>query len=339
MATTGFGVRLPVAGPLASTESIVLVAQAAEQLSYDALWVHDYLVWTRELDRTHVSCGAIELVRDDLPPTFFESLTTLTYVAALTSTIRLGTAVLCVPYRNPILTGRQIANLDVLSNGRLILGVGVGARRSTNNQDFEVLQIPRMDKYERAAEYVDVMRRMWTGEPVSYDGTFVSFPEIEVYPTPIQRPHPPIWVGGAGPRAIQMAAAWGDGWLPAWLTPEQYRERIAEIHAAAAGNDRAYPPLTIGNEVVACIAETDSAAVERSRATLATLTQGFTVRSDDDVRATTLIGSPGTIRRRIDAFVDAGVDHFELKFIYHSIGQLIEQLDLFSREVAPHFRP
>ncbi len=143
---------------MASAKNIARISQEGEALGYDALWVHDYIVWTKELDRTHVSCGSIELVKDAQTPNFYESLTTLSYVAALTKRVRIGTAVLIVPYRNPIVTAKQVANLDVLCDGRLILGVGVGARKSTHNQDFEVLNVPRAEKYDLFREYVNVMK-------------------------------------------------------------------------------------------------------------------------------------------------------------------------------------
>ncbi len=338
MGQVGFGVRLPVAGPLAGPAAIATAARRAEDLGYDALWVHDYIVWTRELDRTHVSCGAIEIIRDDQDPIFFESLTTLAYVAGITRRIRLGTAVLCLPYRNPIVTAKQIANLDVLSGGRLTLGVGVGARRSTHNQDFEVLGVSRADKYERTADYLRAMRTIWTEDRPSHDGPFVRFPETEIAPKPVQRPHPPIWFGGSGPRTIELLAEFGSGWLPTWMTPDGYRARLADVRQALAAKGRGDIALEVGDEIVTCIAPTDDEARERSRRTVETLSSGFTVRSATEASASALIGSPRSIREKATALADAGVTHFELKFIYRSLDELDAQLALFAQEVLPTFR-
>ncbi len=338
MPRVGFGVRLPVAGPLASPETIGQVARRVEELGYDAVWVHDYIVWTKELDRTHVSCGAIEIVRDDQDPVFFESLTTLCYVAGITQRVRLGTAVLCIPYRDPIVTAKQLADLDVLSGGRLTLGVGVGARRSTHNQDFEVLGLSRADKYERTADYLRAMRVIWTDDRPTYAGPFVRFPETEIFPKPVQRPHPPIWFGGSGPKTIALLAELGSGWLPTWLTPDAYRSRLEEVRSAFAAHGRADVRLEVGDEIVACVASSDDEAHERSRRTVETLSSGFTVRSAAEASASALIGSPRTVRERATALADAGVTHFELKFIYRSLDELDEELALFAREVLPAFR-
>ena len=337
MARVGFGVRLPVAGPLASPSAISETARRAEDLDYDALWVHDYIVWTKELDRTHVSCGAAELIREDQEPLFFESLTTLAFVAGVTRRIRLGTAILCVPYRNPIVTAKQLANLDVLSGGRLTLGVGVGARKSTHNQDFEVLGVPRADKYERTADYLRAMRTIWTEARPAYSGPFINFPETEIFPKPVQRPHPPIWFGGSGPSTIALLAEFGSGWLPTWLTPDAYRTRIAEVRQALTESGRGDTALEVGDEIVTCIASTDEEAEARSRRTVETLSSGFTVRSAADASASALIGSPHSVRDKAKALADAGVTHFELKFIYRSLDEFDEELELLAREVLPAF--
>src|ERR1700719_2561972 len=119
-----FGVRLPVAGVLASPEAILRVDKEAEVLGYDSVWVHDYLIWNKTLDKVHLSCAsreAVDAAGDDYPPMFFESLTNLAFIAGATKRIRLGTAVLVLPYRNAVATAKQLACIDVLSGGRLEL--------------------------------------------------------------------------------------------------------------------------------------------------------------------------------------------------------------------------
>ncbi len=131
-----FGIRLPVGGPLANTSDIARAARRADALGYDAVWVHDFIVWTHMQDKTHVSCGATELVKEDTPPNFYESLTNLAYLAGITERVKLGVAVLCLPYRNPILAAKQLANIDLLSNGRLLLGVGPGPSETRKHPDW-----------------------------------------------------------------------------------------------------------------------------------------------------------------------------------------------------------
>lgn len=342
MSRAEFGVRLPVAGPLAGVEAIRTVAGAAEDLGYDALWVHDFIAWTKYQDRTHVSCGSVEAVEaagDGQPPIFFESLTNLAYLAAITERIRLGVAVLCLPFRNPILAAKQVACVDALSNGRLILGIGVGAAAVTHNVDFEVLGVPRSDKYMRTREYFRVMREIWTKDEPSFDGKFVKMPPTEINPKPVQKPYPPIWVGGGGPKSVEIAARYGTGWIPPWIPPDQYAERIAQLRDLARERGRGDVDFTIATEVYVCVAPTADEAWRHARRTLGVLPEGF---ADDAtpqaVEASGLVGSTTQVREKLAQYVDAGVSHYEMKFIYHSIDHLLSQLRLFSAEVTPAFR-
>jgi alkanesulfonate monooxygenase SsuD/methylene tetrahydromethanopterin reductase-like flavin-dependent oxidoreductase (luciferase family) len=345
MATAAFGVRLPVAGPLANANAIRRAARAAEDLGFDAVWVHDFIVWTRLQDRTHISSGSREVVDEDTVPVFHESLTNLAFLAGITTRVRLGVAVLCLPYRQPVIAARQIANIDVLSGGRLILGVGQGGGKTGNNKDFEVLGIERVDKYARTADHLRAMLNIWTEEKSRYQGPYAAFPrsdyapqQIEFFPKPDQKPHPPIWMGGWSDRGLDLVAEFSTGWLPSWITPEDYPARVQGIRERMAGKGRADAPLTVGNEIMASIAETTDAAVEKSRRTFAVLSEGFqTNPPEEQIRAASLCGDPDHVGETVGRYVDGGVDHFELKFIYHSIDHLIEQMELFATRVIPSF--
>ena len=333
-----FGIRLPVAGTFAEVENIARVARRAEDLGYDALWVHDYLIWNKDLDRRHVSCGSIETVRDDRPPVFFESVTTLAYLAGITSKIRLGFSVLILPYREPLATAKQLATLDVLSRGRLMLGLGAGAMRKTGNVDFEVLGIDRRTKYDRLREYLESMQAIWTQDPAAYRGTYVDFEGAVVYPRPVQQPSPEIWMAGLGPKGIDLVARYADGWLPTWLTPAGYREKAAQLGELLKSYGRTLADVRIGGEIVVCLGKDDEDAAARSRQTVATFTSGFTARSEQEAISASLIGGPETLLRRVRAFVDAGVQHFEMKPIYGSIDDLEAQMETFSSRIIAEFR-
>lgn len=193
-----FGVRIPVAGVLSSPQAIRSSAIEAEAVGFDTLWVHDYLIWNKVLDSVHISCGsreAFEAAGPDYPPMFYESLTSLAYCAAVTERIRLGIAVLILPYREPLFTAKQIACIDDLSGGRLDLGIGQGAAKSTLNVDFEVLGVSRATKVSQTREHLEAMQAIWTEESPSHHGRFVNFDDATVYPKPRQQPHPPIWIG------------------------------------------------------------------------------------------------------------------------------------------------
>lgn len=337
-----FGVRLPVAGPLASPDAIGQTAQLSEELGYDAVWLHDFIIWTQHLDQAHISCGSAEAVEaaGDYPPTFYESLSTLSYVAGKTENVKLGVAVLCLPFREPVLAAKQVATIDKLSKGRLILGIGTGAVKSIGNKDFEVLGISRATKYKRTRDYLAAMKAIWRGES-SYSGEFVEFTEAEVYPLPEQQPHPPIWLGGAGPKALQMAGEFGDGWIPGRVSATEYPKRIEEIreHGQAAG--RVVDDFTVASEIYACIGNSDEEAMEKSEKTIATLLSrgGFpTQEAQQSFADHALIGGPSTVADKVRAYVEAGVSHFEMKFIYPTIEDLGDQLRLFAGEVAAQFR-
>lgn len=334
----GFGIRLPVAGTFADVQNIEKVAVHAEDLGFDALWVHDYLIWNEDLDRRHVSCGSIETVVDGREPVFFESITTLAYLAALTSQIRLGFSVLVLPYREPIATAKQLATLDTLAQGRLILGLGVGATKKTGNVDFEVLGIDRRSKYDRAREYLEAMHAIWTSDPAEYHGEYVDFDGAVVYPRPVQQPGPEVWMAGVSPRGMDLVARFADGWLPTWLTPETYPAKLAELGELLSGYGRAIEDVRIGDEIVVCVGADDADAIARSKATVGTFTAGFTARSEKDALEASLIGGVDTVRRRAHDLAEAGVQHFEMKPIYHSIDDLTEQMEQLAGSVMADFQ-
>jgi probable F420-dependent oxidoreductase len=353
VAEARFGVRLPVAGVLASPEAISEVAVEAERLKFDSLWVHDYVIWNKTLDRLHISCGsreAVDAAGDDYPPVFYESLTNLAFLAGLTSTIRIGVAVLCVPYRNPIVTAKQLANVDALSGGRLELGIGQGAAKSTLNEDFEVLGIPRGDKVLRTREYLEAMRALWTEDPAAYHGKLVDFEGGVMYPRPVQQPLPPIWMGGSAEKSLEMIADYATGWLSFWVSPEQFPRAIADLHERLDKRGRSPSELTVGTEIQIMLAETTDEARRQAQHTMGALEQGYegttggfsdegksAANTADEIWKSSLVGSPADVGDEIARYLESGCTFFELKFIYHTISHLKEQLAAFHDEIRPRF--
>ena len=333
-----FGVRLPVGGPLSSAEAIRSAALLAERLGYHAVWVHDFLVYTQYLNRTHISCGsaeAVEAAGDDSPPDFFEAITNLAFLAGATGKIRIGVSVLSIPYRHPLVVAKQLATIDVLSGGRLILGAGVGAPKTTHNIDFEVLRIPRTEKYERTGEYLRAMIGLWTGGG-GYAGDFIDIVDVPLYPRPIQQPHPPIWISGRMERSLELLAEVGTGWFAPWLLPEQYQPMIDDIYRRAEAAGRSDFALKVATEVYVCVAESPDAAKKAAQKTLDVLNVAL-MPSGMASPDTRLIGSPKQLVERIASYSQAGVDHFEMKFIYHDLEHFHYQLLLFRDSVMSHF--
>jgi len=326
-----FGVRLPVAGPLASPSAIRHAAQDAERLGYDSVWVHDFIGWTKEMDKHHVSCGAIELVQDDTEPVMFETITNLAFLAGITDRITIGSAILCTPYRNPVVQAKQLACIDALSGGRLVVGAGVGALKRIG-LDFEVAGVPRGDKYERTHEYLRLMREIWEQEYPSFDGEYVQLPQTEINPKPLQRPLP-IWLAGRGDKAWNIMTEIANGWIPTWVTADGYREAVPRLRDGLAAKGRGGETFTIAKECYASLAPTSEEARAKSRATFETFTKGFTVKTYEEAIASALLGSPDEVLEQIADYRDAGVEHIEMKFIYHSEDHLAEQMELFAQSV------
>lgn len=326
-----FGIRLPVAGPLAGPDAIASSARLAEDLGFASLWVHDFIGFTNEMNRAHVSCGSIELVQDDAEPLMYETITSLAYLAGVTERITIGSAILCTPYRNPVVQAKQLAAIDALSGGRLIVGAGVGALKRIG-LDFEIVGVPRGSKYERTEEYLRLMRTIWEEPYPSFSGEYVSMPETEIYPKPVQRPLP-IWFGGKGPKSMEITTGIANGWLPTWLTVDGYRESLPEVFAGLEAHGRSTEGFTIAKECYAAIGDTRADVDAFSRNTFETFTEGFTVNTYEEAVASALVGSPAEVGEQVQAYRDVGVEHFEMKFIYQSVSHLHEQMEMFARDV------
>ncbi|HEY7322942.1 MAG TPA: TIGR03619 family F420-dependent LLM class oxidoreductase [Candidatus Binatia bacterium] len=334
-----FGIRVPNSGPLASPASIVTVAREAQSLGYDSIWVHDHLTWTSEIHRTHISSGSDDSHLRNDNPDFYEAMTTLAYLAGLVGSVRLGVACLVVPCRNPLLAAKQIASLDVFCGGRLDIGLGIGSPSTLKSREYEVLGVDRKRRGKIADDYIRAMKTVWTTQPSTYDGEFVGFKDAEICPKPQQKPHPPLWIGGWTEAAMQRAAALGDGWLPAWLLPDDIGTRFRELRKRAAGLGRDPHRIHLGIEMYGCIDEDSKKAQEEGLGTLAIGRSTFErLMTVNQLAEVSLIGSPDEIRRTVRAYADAGVSHFEIKFIYPSLERHSAMLRLFAKEVLPAFR-
>src|SRR5258705_4519862 len=156
-----FGVRVPNSGPLATAESMVEVAQEAESLGFDSIWVHDHLTWSDEIHRTHISSGADHGDAGNVSPDIYEAMTSLAYLAGQVRAVRLGIACVVVPCRNPLLAAKQIATLDVLCNGRLDIGVGIGSPSSITSREYEVLGVHKKPRVKIPDEHFRAIHTNW----------------------------------------------------------------------------------------------------------------------------------------------------------------------------------
>jgi probable F420-dependent oxidoreductase len=209
---------------------------------------------------------------------FYEPLVTLAYLAGRVPRVRLGVSAYVMPYRNPVVTAKQVASLDALSAGRLILAVGVGWLK----EEFEALDVPYEDRGRRTDEYLQIAKALWAGGEARFEGRIYRLPPVRTGPVPAQRPHPPLWIAGNSPRAFRRAACLGDGWHAIDLTPDELRTAAAQLRTAAEAQGRDPASITIS------------------------LRKGVLPDSTD---ARPLYGSRDQIRRDLDAYAKAGVTY------------------------------
>lgn len=212
------GISLPQLGPTASPENLITVAQRAEELGYDSAWVLERLLWPinpREPYPAAPDGSLPEAYQSVLDP-----LESLTFVAAHTKKLQLGTSVLVLPYHTPIQLARRIATLDVLSGGRALVGVGVGWSRD----EFEAAGTPFERRGARCDEFLQAMIEVWTKDTVKFDGEFYHIPESKVGPKPVRKPYPPIYIAGFGQYTFDRAAKFGNGWNPAGVPSFEWLE-------------------------------------------------------------------------------------------------------------------
>ncbi|MCH7811337.1 MAG: TIGR03619 family F420-dependent LLM class oxidoreductase [Chloroflexi bacterium] len=235
------GFNLPNLGPAASPDAIVRVAKRAEEMGYDSVWVLERLLYP-------VSPRSKYPATPDgsMPDVFkinYDPIETLTFVAAQTSRIRLGTSVLDMPYYNPVMLARRLTTLDILSGGRLQLGMGQG----WSKDEMEATGAPPKGLGKRADEFMELLKAIWTTDPVEYDGEFFKLAKSSIQPKPVQKPHPPISLAAYSPGAMQRVAKYANAWMPGGVPVDDMKEMFEGIKGMAqqAGRDPAELKLIV----------------------------------------------------------------------------------------------
>ena len=332
-----FGVHIPtcIEGmmypiPFARPSDILPTALLCEGLGYDSVWGNDHMTTQRYVQREFPE-----------PPNFYEPLITFTYVAARTSRLRLCTGILVLPMRHIVVAAKQVATLDQLSGGRVILGVGTGAYR----EEYEAL-FPDAKGIHRGAlvdEGMRALRLLFTNRHATFRGRHVHFENVECFPKPVQDPMP-IYAGGNHAEVRRRAGEYGQGWMPAVLSPEEIRRGVEDVHRAAASAGRDGAAIDIAPQFAVSIGKTREDALRRfhssqlwkhlqslQKTTLREQTGGFEQRN--------LIVSPDEISERIRVYRDAGVTTFSgMLFVANTVAEMHEAIELFGREVLPNFK-
>lgn len=217
------GVRLPAGGPNANAENVVAVARWAEELGYRSMWVGDHVVLPEHVDSSYPysPTGRWTMPADWK---YLDPLLALAWAGAVAPSLKLGTSVLIGPLRNPILLAKQVSTLDYLTGGRVILGIGVGWME----EEFDLVGAPFNDRGKRAEEMVGLMRALWSGETVNFQGEYWQISDCKMHPRPAQSTVPVVW-GGHSDAALRRVARVGDGWHPTMISVEQVAEGIRKL--------------------------------------------------------------------------------------------------------------
>ena len=232
-----FGFALPTT---TNGDELCRFARAVERLGYESVWAPDHIVLPIEPTDQYPYTEDGSFTRASSSPVL-ETMTTLSYVAACTSRIKIGSTVIIVPYRNPILQAKMFASLDVLSGGRAVCGVGVGWWE----EEFDALGASHKDRGPVTDEYLEIFKLLWTEDKPEFHGRFYDFDGIQMYPKPLQKPHIPIWVGGHTRRALRRTAKYGNAWHPTRQTPDYVAEHLPYLREQTEAAGRNPDDITI----------------------------------------------------------------------------------------------
>ena len=231
------GCHLPTQGPVATRDALLTFAREAERRRMASLWVSDHVVFPR------TATGSYPGGRFPHPPdkAYLEPVAVLAAAAVCTTEARLGSSVFILGHRHPVVMAKMLTTIDALSQGRLICGVGVGWWK----EELEILGAPFGARGRQADEILRVFKELWTADNPRFDGEFFRFHDIGFAPKPVQKPHPPIWVGGDSPGAFRRVVTLGDGWHATSKTPAELRDALARLRAAADAAKRPWESITL----------------------------------------------------------------------------------------------
>ncbi len=289
-----FGVILPNYRHLAGVEAIKESALKAEVLGFDSVWTTDHLVVPNQyVDRFGAS--------------IFEPLTALMYIAGATRRVRLGTSVIILGYRNPILVAKMVSTLDCLSGGRVIFGAAAGWMK----EEFDILKVPFEERGDISDEYLKIMKTLWVSEAPAFQGRYFQFSGIKFLPQPVQKPHPPVWIGGNSKRAIRRAVELGDGWHPNYPNAEALKEGLQYLKQLSARRGRPNPP-------------------EITYRTPAMVTDG-------PAEARPMFGGASKVIDDVHTYEGLGVSYLVLDFPGATLAEFLRNMESFAQKVIPAF--
>lgn len=313
-----YGFSIPTRGVLATRDSVLALARRGEELGFNYLAIPDHIVIPRSISSPYPYNAQRQMVGAS-DGDCLEQLAVMAYLAAATSRIRLLTSIMVIPHRPAMFTAKALATIDVLSQGRVTVGCGVGWM----DEEFQALNAPPFAERGKVTdEYLTAFKTLWTQDDPRFDGKHVHFRDVAFLPKPAQRPHPPLWIGGESGPALRRAVALGDAWYPIGSNPQfpldtldRYRNGIAALHAQArqAGRDPASIELNYWANWYR---------------------EGRTGTADNGERQL-FTGSDETVAQDIAAFRALGVRHLLFNFARDTLAESLAAMERFATQVLP----
>jgi probable F420-dependent oxidoreductase len=288
------GCHLPTQGPLATRDAVMRFCREAEARGIASLWVSDHVVFPRSKSGDYP--GGRFPHAPDTP--YLEPVAVLAAAAMVTEKARLGSSVFILGHRHPIVMAKMLTTIDALSNGRLICGVGVGWWE----EELTALGAPFKQRGRHADEILKIFKTLWTSDHPTFAGEFFQFGDLGFQPKPVQKPHPPIWVGGNSPGAFRRVVTYGDGWHATYLQPDQLRESLDQLRAAADAAKRPFDTIELSMRV------RNTGALSTSRQEVIDL---------------------------LGAYKKAGLTHVMLDIRRDSLTEMLENLDIVATDIRP----
>ncbi|HEX5892936.1 MAG TPA: TIGR03619 family F420-dependent LLM class oxidoreductase [Nitrososphaeraceae archaeon] len=301
--TLKIGILLPLAGQQATRGNIIQTAKLAEQEGFDSLWVFERLLWPLNPQTPYPATpdGSLPIEYQKV----FDPLETLTYVAANTNKISLGTAVIDMLFHNPVILARRFATLDVLSEGRAIAGLGIG----WSKDEYQASNIPYENRGKRADEFIQALKKIWTEDIVEFKGEYYNIPASKIGPKPIQNPHIPIYLGGFSPNTYSRIVNYdANGWLGLVGGPLEYLENT--IKAIKDITNKANKDPNIFNIILLTYPDIDDSKN----------------RSTNEVQRFPLTGTIDQIGSDIKRIKDMGVEHIIFAYNFIPSGRDVDNM-------------
>lgn len=313
-----YGFSIPTRGPLATPENLLSLARRGEELGFSHIAIPDHIVIPRRIESPYPYNTARKMA-GAAEGDCLEQLVLMSYVAASTTKIRLLTSVMVVPHRNPVFAAKALATIDVLSQGRVTVGCGAGWME----EEFKAIGVPPFAERGKVTdEYLQVFKTLWTDDDPCFDGRYARFQGLSFLPKPVQKPHPPLWIGGESPAALRRVVAYGDAWYPIGSNPQfpldtanRYSEALARLRDEAGRAKR------------------DSASI--ALAFWAPWYKEGRSHTLDDGQHQLFTGSDAEVAQDIGLFQSLGVRHLLFSFVRATLGESLAAMERFAMQVLP----